>query len=253
MCGISCDARDLSAQLQAHVLWASHRSLCLQQHHCSLWCHHTSCFVPVQVPALLDASNNVLQQNKVLQRKRNQMQHDPFEELNGEWRRQACGAHTTNLPLPQLLHTRSRTHTCTALLYLHTGSCYLPQQTRAYLTATLCPPRPAGAVHKAFETGDLDDMTLDALTNGSLGHGLGSGQGPPRSRMALRELILEQYEATGLTRKLNALDLQVCSAPGRCVGQLCPAVVHGCRASLTWHARGSAALATAALLAVPRS
>ena len=46
---------------------------------------------------------------------------------------------------------------------------------------------------------------------GGLQEGMGPGGGPmaPRSRGALREMIVEEYEGTGLHRRLSELDLQV--------------------------------------------
>ncbi len=43
-----------------------------------------------------------------------------------------------------------------------------------------------------------------------LGH---SSPGQPRSRVALRDWIAEEYEATGLTRRLTRLDSQVRHVP----------------------------------------
>jgi hypothetical protein len=37
----------------------------------------------------------------------------------------------------------------------------------------------------------------------------GAGDAQPRSRAALRELLVEEYEGTGLHRKLSPLDIQV--------------------------------------------
>jgi hypothetical protein len=36
-----------------------------------------------------------------------------------------------------------------------------------------------------------------------------AGDARPRSRAALRELLVEEYEGTGLHRKLSPLDIQV--------------------------------------------
>jgi hypothetical protein len=53
-------------------------------------------------------------------------------------------------------------------------------------------------------------LSLSVFVNWRLQGGAeGGGDAQPRSRAALRDLLLEEYEGTGLHRKLSPLDVQV--------------------------------------------
>lgn len=66
----------------------------------------------------------------------------------------------------------------------------------------------------------LGGHSLGAAAYGSLGLGLGGGgaddvsMGHARSRLAMREIVLDEYESTGLTRRLGQLDIEVCGQRG---------------------------------------